>query len=679
MSGDEQRTASTTHGTVTVDSEDFSPPTEPVAAHYTISGSAGSGGMAEVHIARDQLLGREVALKVLSRRSRATQDRFLLEARVTAQLDHPHIVPVHDLRIDENGSPAFSMKLIRGGTLKDLILAAREGKGPDLPRRLEMFIRVCEAMAYAHERGVVHRDLKPSNIMVAEHGELYVVDWGVARVVGMPDANADTLSEAYGDAVHITRTGAAVGSPAYMSPEQASCAEVTPRSDIYALGLILQELVLLHRANPGLHAGDAMGFAEEGLRTPMLEPPELAAVVDRACARRPRDRYASANDLADEIRRYLRGDAVLALPDTRVRAALRWTAQHPNRTASIVGGALAIAIIAVLTAVVSSLQAQHRDAERDRLLHDLTASVARHGHRIDVELLRYRGLLDAFADQAESLWDDGEPGDGRFFDTADFREGRAPADFGPSTAYDGMAVSFTDPLALSATGEPLDDRTRALYPLREDMREAFLRASSEQAPGLSATEQDVLLRDTGVPPAWIYVGLENGVILNYPGMGELGADYDPRKRPWYTSAVATGRGATWGTPYQDASGFAVLVPCNRPLYEDDGTLFGVAGFDVALDTVIGMMSVDVPGAASTWLVDAEGMVVVSSDQAGLNLGAGLHDNQTLPASAFPWPSARDAIIAGQDYGYVAEDGGHVVFVALQSIDWSFAVWVPERR
>lgn len=210
-------------------------PAQPATAgvRYVIVGEAGRGGMATVHVARDIELLRKVAIKELSAELRGANSarlRFLREVQVTAQLDHPYIVPVYGLEVTPQGSPAYAMKLVTGRTLfdylKDTFDAYASGGRPDeahsLPARIEQLLKVCEAVDYAHGKGVIHRDLKPANIMLGEHGETYLMDWGICRLFGSDDPDFTGgigLSDASGGAQ--TEYGTVVGTPRYMSPEQA--------------------------------------------------------------------------------------------------------------------------------------------------------------------------------------------------------------------------------------------------------------------------------------------------------------------------------------------------------------------------------------------------------------------------------------------------------------------------
>jgi len=328
------------------------PPGPRIAGRYEDLGPIGTGGMGEVRRVRDVELNRTLAMKtlhtaLLSKSSALV--RFLDEAQATAQLQHPNIVPVHDIGTLPDGRVWFTMKEVQGRTLQDVVSEVHAvsayrwetgATGWTFRRVMNAYLSVCRAVAYAHQRGVVHRDLKPNNVMVGPLGETYVVDWGLAKIVGRPDAAAeegalDVVQTARGSSDdHRTQMGRVIGTPAYMPPEQArgEVDRIDARSDVYALGAMLYEILagrapyegsspaaILHQVvnSPPLPVGKAAPVATIGLFSTLDEdtparsgpplPAELVEACERAMAREPDDRYASASDLADVVEAWLDG------------------------------------------------------------------------------------------------------------------------------------------------------------------------------------------------------------------------------------------------------------------------------------------------------------------------------------------------------------------------------------
>ncbi len=276
-------------------------------------GEIGRGGMSSVRRVLDQNLLRRVAMKVLdpdlARDPRIAQ-AFLEEAQITAQLDHPNLVPIHELGVDADGTRYFTMRLVRGQTLAEWILSRDDLGSPEsLQEGLSIMLKVCDALAFAHSRSVLHCDLKPANIMVGSYGEVYLMDWGLAQLRG---AGVELQS---GGAPRLLREGKASGTPGYMSPEQAQgkWSECDARTDVFSLGAVLYHLVTGRAPFSGesieaaLRHAAANEFDPPQLASAHVVPPELSQIVEKALRKRPDDRYQSAFELKKELERFLRG------------------------------------------------------------------------------------------------------------------------------------------------------------------------------------------------------------------------------------------------------------------------------------------------------------------------------------------------------------------------------------
>lgn len=288
---------------------------------YQDQGRLGRGGMGEVRLCKDMRIGREVALKVI-RDERAGQPRartrFLQEVRVQGQLEHPAVVPVYDLDATKGGRPYFTMRRVGGRTLADII-RMKDEEEYSRRRLLSAFSQVCLAVDYAHERGIVHRDLKPSNVMLGDFGEVYVLDWGLAKTMGEEEQVQTEDPVSFEDLGGSSETvdGEVLGTPGYMAPEQLDGVQgnVGPHSDIYALGALLFELMTSEPLHARKTPQQAIGSTIEGAdarahaRYPDRQvPPELETICVRATQYDRADRFATARELQLAVERFLDGD-----------------------------------------------------------------------------------------------------------------------------------------------------------------------------------------------------------------------------------------------------------------------------------------------------------------------------------------------------------------------------------
>jgi serine/threonine protein kinase len=362
---------------------------------YTLSRMHAQGGLGKIWVARDTDLNREVALKEIRIDRSANPEawrRFMKEAQVTGQLEHPNIVPVYELaRRKEDDQPFYTMRFVRGETLRSAIAEfhrARKGKALDrleLQRRLlEPFVKVCQAIGYAHSRGVVHRDLKPENIVLGPFGEVVVLDWGLAKILSEADEKtpADNRVTVTAEAeTHATQ--GAVGTPAYMAPEQASgqSALIDARTDIYGLGGILFEILT---GRPPAEA-DTMPDLLHKVMTGNIPDPRtvdgtvpkpLAAVCKKALALRREDRYQSADDLAEDVRRWLVDERVSVYRDPLLVRASRWARRHRTLVASA-----AVLLLSTIAALAMGIYLINRERDRTEQQRRLAVSNAQSATR----------------------------------------------------------------------------------------------------------------------------------------------------------------------------------------------------------------------------------------------------------------------------------------------------------
>ncbi|MFL5348978.1 MAG: WD40 repeat domain-containing serine/threonine protein kinase [Hyalangium sp.] len=362
---------------------------------YLLDGVVAEGGHGRILRAQDLHLERMVALKEPISDGSSTQERFLREARITARLQHPAIVPVYEAGRWPGGEPFYAMKLVSGHSLARHIesMSTLDERLAALPHVLA----VAEAMAYAHSQRVIHRDLKPSNVLVGEFGETVVIDWGLAKELDAPEAPAhEAPSRGGSPEPERTQLGTVMGTPAYMPPEQAAGQPVDERADVYALGAILYHLLSGRAPYTGTSSQEVLHqvLAEEPTPLARLQPrltEELLDIVSRAMAREPSRRYPSARELAEDLRRFQTGQYVQAHRYTLWERLLRVVRQH--RVAFVVGTVL-LAALAGKGAVdhhdiiqerdraeLERALAQQRQAEATQRADALTLLEARHSAR----------------------------------------------------------------------------------------------------------------------------------------------------------------------------------------------------------------------------------------------------------------------------------------------------------
>ncbi len=675
---------------------------------YAMLGTVGQGAMGEILLALDQALQRKVAYKKVHASmasNHKVMSRFYTEAQITAQLDHPNIVPIYNLEVHDSGEIGYSMKLIKGQTFKELIATARQqireqgstDEDHNQEAFLEHFLKVCDAMHYSHMKGVIHRDLKPANIMIGPYNEVYVMDWGIAKVMSRAEEPMDddlvNLIQPDLDQPEMERTqlGQILGTPRYMSPQQAAGKndELDGRSDLFALGLILFEMLAL---KPAITAKTQIELIKRVLKAE-LEPfqnvlgkkiaPELEAIIRKACAKKVDLRYANVEDFADDIRRYRRGEAVLAKPDTPTQKLMRWIGHHREVTLGVI---LALSMLSAGVTIWSQYQQQQSTLAaqtREKRLSHFFLQVGQQAQRINSEFMHFESLLEYLSGSAQTLLEFGKPVAGNVYTSDDFvlKSPLAPPDLEQAPAYQipislGWNTFKLAPGLDKNTQKPL---LQQLSPLRFVFQKIFSKSLQNTAP--IASERSLIL-DQGAPLIWAYVGLRQGVHVSYPGKGGYSPVYDPRQRPWYTAALANKKLA-WSAPYIDTGGKGWVLPCTQPLYDSQGHFLGVAGVEMTLDNIKAnfLPLKQTNGFLRAFLLNAEGQIVASSEDQSSSFELGTLINKARELKAYAHPEIIQRMQDEQS-GY-AELGPKaekvVAFAPIRSLGWYYLVEATSEK
>ena len=671
--------------------------------------------MGSVFVAHDRGLGRIVALKRLREGFESDANalrRFILEAQVGAQLEHPNIVPLYSFEQAQGGSPAIAMQLLEGTTMADYIAEAASAPKAalaiqgeySLKERLGRLLGVCEAIHFAHERGVIHRDLKPDNVMLGRFREVYVMDWGLARVMGSavdvtrdaqregtsnrppqpPSAGetdtfatsativAPSASGASGTSSDTgTRHGDVMGTAQYMPPEQALglIDQVGPAADQYALGVILQELATLVPARSHTSAMQALSEAVMNKLAPQVDgegkaiDPALGAIIERATRKEPAERYPSVNAFADDLRRFTRDEPISVYKEGLARRTVRAAARRPVLAMSVLSLCGFLASVAVVGSVVHDAQQTKRQAHTLESTRRILLAVTDRAHVIDVELSDLAANVEAAAAATIEL-------QGRDAASLPLAPATLP-ELIPNPNYSGAAVSFDGTVVTwpgKEAGATQPANARRLGQLERWLREALLDALPPEERRANGAAQKAALDLGHSSLLRAFVGLDDGTFVQFPAR-EIAASVDPRNRPWYRIAKQNPE-LHWTRPVLDASKRTLRISALHGLVSR-GAFLGVAGCDMRVEALAAKLKLALPGFHRAYLVteDAKIAVIKGLEAAMIAKTQDVDRDLDLPAVEDPELAAR--VAKGDPGGYLVKGDRLIVFSRMVSPAWTY--------
>ena len=642
-----------------------------VLEHYRIDPSPiAHGGQGVLSKATDLALGCEIAVKSLREKfcgDENARGSFLNEAKLTASLDHPAIIPIHGLFSDEKNGMHLAMKLIKGhtlaGYLKSVVTAYERGgvekfdEHRSIINRIEIMLRVCDAVSYAHSRGIIHRDLKLENIMIGKHRETYVTDWGIAMNVK--------------DAAHLKKI---TGTPGFIAPEVLMAHRADTRSDIYSLGVMLFELVTLTPAFDDKDLNVIIHRVKHGQPAPLRHrfgcriDADLAAIIRKAMNFDPDQRYQTVDQFSEDLRRYLTHEETVANPDHLFAKFARWGVNHRR-------GMLITVMLAMLLGIGSSaysLQKEIRGSMNRRYREHAVAAVYREtvnsangiGRQMDKIESRLEQLRMNIFFSSMKIGKADEAAVGLFVPIETYRGEKPPATFVYSEAY-GHPVDTDGVAVFNTAGGKVDmENLRYFGNTAACMREALL---GEQEFGRNSRQ--MLLSSGGIVKK-AYFSLADGTFACYPGSrDDFPPGYDPKTRVWYRQALEAPGRMIWSEPYVD-SGVRreSVITCSIAIYGADGKFIGVAGMDFSLSKLAEQLFAPrhryTRFTLETLLIDNAGTILYRMTPPENRWRGHVVDDETAKR-----------ILRRRHGTMIVETGGRELLMAFSYIDWIGLMYV----
>ena len=639
--------------------------------NYELKEKFSEGSQGIIRTAFDKSLKRDVVVKSLKteedeKHAEHDENLFVSEARIMAQLDHPSIIPLYGLHSGTENKLHLAMKHIHGKTLKkyleDIVtLYEREGiaafdEERSIATRIEYLIKVCDAIDYAHCKGVVHRDLKPENIMIGNYGEVYVMDWGLACLVN-PNKN---LNKKHNGGKHAKNE--LVGTPCYIAPEIIRDGSYSSQSDVFALGMILFEIVTLTRTVPGKTVNEVLRnivnwryrpFKHRFLKSRLSD--DLKAIVAKAICDPLSHRYKSASDMANDLRLYLMREETTARPDNIFRKCMRAMINHKMLTSIVVMSIL----LALSASTIHSLHTQNiliiEQKDREEMLAYFQDYASQRANKMERIFFYLKNQLKNTAYRAGCILNSKNSTNEKIYKNKDYEnKSTAPPDYAFAPAYN-MKISLEHSLFKPGPGTSAGDKLNRRVICLRDMFKHIMFTSSPDFDYETKAYIKKVITNQGAPLIWIYIALKNGTMFSFPGKHYV-KNYDPRKRPWYKDAVKQSKYLIWSKPYLDTSKINIVISCMQCVFDRKNNFLGVIAMDISLNYIQKyMFNQKANSFLKEYLLNKKSQIILSSDFKDEN--AKITKRTTLILEEFPFKKELQAAVINKKVNFEATENG----------------------
>ena len=582
--------------------------------NYILKQQIAEGAQGIVMTGFDKSLKRNIIVKSTkpdTDQDHAVKDKnfFVSEARIMAQLDHPSIAPIYGMFSDPENRLHLTMKHIHGRTMKNYLqgictLYQRDGvdkyaEKDSILNRIEYLIRVCEAVDYAHCKGVIHRDLKPENIIIGSYGEIYVMDWGLACLLA---------PEEYPASRHLTEIGLHLrcelaGTPCYIAPELIRGGLTSPQSDIFSLGMILFEIVTLTRAVPGNTLEEVFRnilkrnynpFKHRFLKTKLSD--DLNAIIAKATSPALSRRYKTANDMARDLRSYLMRKETMARPDNFIRKCLRGIGNHAVITSSVILSSLLLLTVIALYGLHSQNILINRQKRREAVLTNFQYELLKRSDKLSYAIRYFENQLTNLANHSKHILTS--------------NKSNVNTDYIYSLSYSDKTVPGIS--VKNMIGKSMNLRDKKKMVLSEMLkRMMFVSNLKFKDYTEKSSEQTEITKEK--PVVGVFSGLKDGSILAYYGDSNFSKTCSPAKRLSYKNALEKSDAVSWSKPFKCDVCSKIVICCFRRILDKENNMLGMVGIDIDLEYIHKYLFLhNIPG-MKEFLVNKRGEIILSSN------------------------------------------------------------------